>query len=301
MGKERKNKFLKKCIEIQNNEAFKCDKVSFMFKGGIIATMPHSDPNSRVFFRRNGNYQFTMSATGSIPLPYGSMPRLILCWITTEAVKTKSKHIYLGNSLCDLIRKIGLEPSGGKFGSIFRLKEQIKRLLSCCMSLTYDTGPQFSVDHVFIAEDANIIWHKRKFNKKYEELDNENDSFFHPKILTNTSRSTLVLSDKFYNEVITNPIPFNIDALLQFTQSPFEMDLYLWFNYRMYYLSTPTCIRWTCLMKQFGAGYKLVKHFKQAFIKHLIKVKLVYNDLNVEPIKQGLVLYPSNTHVKKKQ
>lgn len=40
--------------------------------------------------------------------PYGSIPRLFLFWLVTEAKRKKSRHIRLGNSLDNFMREIGL-------------------------------------------------------------------------------------------------------------------------------------------------------------------------------------------------
>ena len=39
-----------------------------------------------------------MTATGNYKLPFGNLPRLILAWVSTEAVRTQSREIVLGKS-----------------------------------------------------------------------------------------------------------------------------------------------------------------------------------------------------------
>ena len=41
-------------------------------------------------------------------LPYGNLPRLILAWICTEAVRTQSREIVLGRSLSKFMRALGI-------------------------------------------------------------------------------------------------------------------------------------------------------------------------------------------------
>lgn len=64
----------------------------------------------------------------SIGLPYGTKPRLVMAFIATEAVRTRSQEIVLGNSLSQFMQRLDLTPTGGRWGTIPMLKEQMKRL-----------------------------------------------------------------------------------------------------------------------------------------------------------------------------
>jgi hypothetical protein len=48
--------------------------------------MPHSKPAESFFERSNGSVTLTMMAPPKIGLPYGSMPRLLMVWITTDKI-----------------------------------------------------------------------------------------------------------------------------------------------------------------------------------------------------------------------
>jgi hypothetical protein len=68
----------------------------------------------------------------SIGYPYGVIPRLLLLWIITEAVQTKSRRLLLGRSLADFMGGVGLSPNTGrgKRSDAKRLHEQMDRLFS---------------------------------------------------------------------------------------------------------------------------------------------------------------------------
>ncbi|MDA8266643.1 MAG: hypothetical protein M0T79_15140 [Actinomycetota bacterium] len=57
------------------------------------ATLPHSDPKTAIIERKNGALSLTMAAPPSVGPPCGSIPRLLLAWVTTEAVRTKSREL----------------------------------------------------------------------------------------------------------------------------------------------------------------------------------------------------------------
>ena len=54
-----------------------------------------------------------MTAVGKTKLPFGNIPRLLLAWVSTEAVRTQSRMLVLGSSLSEFMRKLGLEDRSG--------------------------------------------------------------------------------------------------------------------------------------------------------------------------------------------
>ena len=71
----------------------------------LIAT--HQSGNRTRYVRRNGPYTLVMSTNGLYKLPFGNLPRLILAWVCTEAVRTQSRVLILGDSLSDFMRELG--------------------------------------------------------------------------------------------------------------------------------------------------------------------------------------------------
>jgi hypothetical protein len=112
--------------------------------------------------------------------------------------------------------------------------------------------------------------------------------------------STLTLSEKFFNEITTAPIPIDMRALKALKRSPLALDLYLWLTFRTGYLKTQTAITWEQLQMQFGAEYGLKKNFKAALIDALQKVRVVYSGVNVSSTNVGIILKPGSTSVPKK-
>jgi len=74
----------------------------------VLTTLPHRRPQGNRFERLNGWQSLRMVAPRRIGLPYGVYPRLLLMFITTEALRKKSRQIHLGATPNDLARKLGL-------------------------------------------------------------------------------------------------------------------------------------------------------------------------------------------------
>jgi len=115
----------------------------------VQCTLPHSDPGDvEAFTRRDGNLVFGVrsgydhKAQKRIGLPYGSISRLLLLWMTSEAVRTNNARLELGDVLNDFLRDVGLDPktSWGKRGDVKRLKEQMLRLFTAETSFSHAEG-----------------------------------------------------------------------------------------------------------------------------------------------------------------
>ena len=112
------------------------DDLAFIARELILCTLPHSDPEDVLSWsRKNGDLTLSIQAginkkTGkSYGIPYGIIPRLILVWLVTEILRTKSRRLALGNRLADFLLKLGLDPSrGGKFSDARRAREQKRKL-----------------------------------------------------------------------------------------------------------------------------------------------------------------------------
>lgn len=94
-------------------------------------------------------------ADSEVGLPYDSIPRLLMSWITTEAVKTKQRELILGRTFSEFIAELEMIPSGGRWGSITRLKDQMKKLFSASISCTYDDGQNWGIRNIMPVEGVS--------------------------------------------------------------------------------------------------------------------------------------------------
>ena len=86
--------------------------LGFMARLLALCSLPRTNPGNRIQYKRaNGPYTLYMTAGGGNKLPYGNLPRLVLAWVSTEAVRTQSRVLILGSSLSKFMRKLGMERS----------------------------------------------------------------------------------------------------------------------------------------------------------------------------------------------
>ena len=133
---ENLDKLVRQALMIEAEDARQAGAVRFMARALTQATMPHKATPGNEFKRRNGSFTLSMLSPSDIGLPYGSIPRLLVSWLTTEAVRSKSPVLELGPSLSAFMAELDLTPTGGRWGSITRLRDQMTRLFASSVTLS---------------------------------------------------------------------------------------------------------------------------------------------------------------------
>lgn len=279
LSPENLNALVNQALAIEDADAREAGALGFMARAMVQATLPHRKVDSTYFERKNGAFTLSMQALPKVGLPYGALPRLLLAWTTTEAVKTKSRELELGDSMSAFMAELGLTATGGKTGSITRLKNQTRRLFTATVAASYEDENHIEDMGYRLADRSVLWWH----SKDPEQI--------------GLWKSTVTLSEQFFNEVVDRPVPIDMRAMKALKQSPMALDIYTWLTYRMSYLKRPTVIPWVAVATMFGSNYKQLKHFKQAFIEELRRVMVVYPKVRVEVTDDGLMVKPSPTHI----
>jgi hypothetical protein len=91
--------------------------VVFLCATFVRFTLPHRAHAAAQFERRDGNRVVTFMSPTSVGLPHGMWPRLILSYLSTQAVRTGCREIELGSSMSAFLRKLGSRATGGANGN----------------------------------------------------------------------------------------------------------------------------------------------------------------------------------------
>ncbi len=256
--------------------------LGFMPRILVLTTLPHRRPTTHRFERINGRYSLCLDARRSIGLPYGLYPRLILIYLATQAVCTKSPEIELGRTPDDLARRLGLTPITGPRGTAKRLLDQLHRLVSTRFRWQYskDFRTQESGHGLITSSDPTLGLLMACFQRRRPTWNPE-----------------LVLGRQFFQEITRSAVPVDLRAIERLKGSPLAIDIYIWLTYRMSYLRRPCTIPWKALEDQFGAAYSRSRDFRRSFCTHLHEVAGVYPTVRLRQADTGLLLYPSPPHV----
>ena len=266
--------------------------VGFLYSGWCQAALPHKrladdqvwkTTTERVTLvvepgRRNLTGQGSMAWVG---VPYGSRARLILLYLQSEALRTRSRDIELGRSLHAWLGRLGI-PIGGK--SFKDVREQADRLSRCRLTFHLQAGAgrsglvnQNIVDAAMFVDDGG-----------HASNGQEQGSLF-----IETAR----LSETFFEQLKKHPVPLEEAAIRAISNNSQALDVYCWLAYRLHVLPQARTVSWGALYAQFGSSYKRLAHFKIRFVESLKVATAVYRDADVELVDRGLILKPSRPPV----
>lgn len=253
--------------------------IVYVPKALVITTLPYSKFKGAEFVRQNGHHRLSVLASESVGIPYGVIPRLLLIWVATEAKIHKTRDIELGRSFRDFMLKLNLQCTGGKNGTIGRVRKQLRSLFHC------------SISSSLIADE----WQDIEFGMRLADYSH---FWWQPHCEFSEKTGYIKLSEVFYNEIGHEAIPIDLRAVRSLQRSPMALDIYMWLSWRVFSLKKSCVIPWGELQKQFGSNYKKGWHFEHAFSLHLVRIKHVYPQVLAHAIKgRGLMLYPSRPHV----
>ena len=254
--------------------------MGFMARLMMLCSLPRTNPgDQREYIRRNGPFKLGITAGIDYKLPYGNLPRLLLAWVCTEAVRTQSRDLVLGDSLSEFMRKLGIYSTSG--GEHTRLRNQMKRLFHSHVQLVYEdeTGGRFVSAQ--IADSGEFWWNPKRPNDR------------------TLWKSKIELGEKFFHEIITSSVPLDMNILKALKRSPLGLDLYLWLTYRTFSLKRPLSLTWPQLYRQFGADpakagdTRTVDNFRTDCLRELKKIKTAWPELNYRTAKGVMIVSPS--------
>ena len=254
-------------------------EMGFMTRLMALCSLPRSNPGDRYQYTRiNGPYKLIMSRTGDYKLPFGHIPRLLLGWVCTEAVRTQSPRLVLGKTLSDFMRVVGIDPAGASYA---RVRNQMKRLFSCSVVLIYTGAGRESQVNTLFADRTDFWWTDDKPGSK--------------------GQNTIELSHNFFNEIIHHPVPLDLHILKALSRCSLGLDLYQWLNYRTFALDRPLRVSWTQIYRQFAQdpGRAHSKHhvaeFRRDVLRELLKIKIAWPGLDYATPRGTLELLPTTT------
>lgn len=283
-------KLIQAATEIQMDGPADHDK-AFLARQLVQTTLPHADPGAvPVWSRSNGNVTLLIqqgykSNGEGIGHPYGTLPRLIMYWMTTEAVRTKNARLVLGDSLAAFMEELGLDSrSKGPRSDRVRLEQQMRRLFAARISfegtLQADGAGAEMVEYMPIARRTVFWWSQKDPAQKalwesYVELDSE-----------------------FFAAITANPVPVDLRALRALKRSPLALDLYSLLTYQAFRASKtgrPVYMTWRQMQTALGTSYASHTDLKKSIKLALAKIGAVYPGLEIGDRDGGIEVLPEST------
>ena len=245
--------------------------------GFAMTSLPHKRIED-AFWKRQGNRTTLLVESGRnrdgelIGVPYGSIARLILLYLQTEAVRTGNPEVELGRSMKAWMVRMSLS-AGGKTYQL--VAEQARRISGCRLTFFTDlANAELRSNGAFVQSSISLAG------------------------LADESQSTLWqdrvrLDDGFWKSLKEHPVPVREEALRAIGTRSFAIDVYIWLAYRLHALIKPTSVTWPAIHAQFGAGFRLIRQIKPTFLEALQMALAVYPEARVDIEDRGIVLHPS--------
>ncbi len=252
--------------------------------------LPRSEVEGRVFERRSGKASLLVEAghwnTGKEwveqPVPYGTRPRLVLINICSEAVRTKSPVVNVGESVRAFLRRLGID-CGGQ--SMKNFKQQMIALSCCRLTLGYARA------------DGQVGQIASNPVSRFQAWlsDEEGQKGLWP--------GELELSQPFFESLREHAVPLDGEAIGKLQHSSHALDVYSWLAHRLCRVESNAgqMVSWAALNEQFGKKSSEPNDFRKTFKAALSKAYSVYPDARVELVRNGLRLLPSPPPCKKER
>jgi hypothetical protein len=269
--------------------------IAYMARQLVQATLPHSDPGDVAAWKRtNGSLTLVIrpgwdsKRDRPIGYPYGVIPRLVMFWIVTEAIRTGNRRLYLGPSLAAFMRQLGLDPDNGSIGAkrsdAHRLRDQMMRLFRATISFERCDGDEHDWLDMQVAPAGStcLWWDHRGVGRA--------DLF----------GGWIKLGEQFFEAITSAPVPADLRALKALKRSPLALDLYAFVSYRAF-VATQTgkaqFITWVQLAGQLGTDYANVADFRRKAKAALRKIRVVYPGLRLGAKQGGVEILPGASAV----
>ena len=245
--------------------------------GFAMTSLPHKKV-AEGLWKRQGNRTTLLVESGRtrdgglVGVPYGSIARLILLYLQTEAIRTGNPEIELGRSMKAWMTRMSLS-AGGKTYQL--VTEQARRISACRLTFfTELANAELRSNGAFVQSSISLAG-----------VTDENQ----PTLWQDRVR----LDEGFWRSLKEHPVPVREEALRAIGTRSLAIDVYIWLAYRLHALTKATPITWTAIHAQFGAGFKLVRQIKPTFLEALQLALAVYPEAHVDVEEQGIVLHPS--------
>jgi len=251
--------------------------------GFAMTSLPHKRIEDAVW-RRQGPNTTLLVASGHneqgaiIGVPYGSIARLILLYLQTEAIRTGSAEVELGRSMNAWLSRMSLTIGGRTYQLV---SEQARRISACRLTFFFERpGAKVFENGAFVSGGISMAG----------VSDPRQPTLWQEKVR---------LDDGFLRSLREHPVPVREEAVRVIGTRSMALDIYIWLAYRLHVLMKPTPISWLSVHTQFGSGFKHVRQFKPTFAEALSMALAVYPEAHIDVGPEGLTLFPSPPAVAK--
>ncbi len=248
----------------------------YVHAGFAMTALPHKRTDASEWVRDGADIRLRIESGKShdgtaAGIPFGYVARLILFYLQTEAIKTRSREVELGRSMHSWLKAMGLNSGGKGYEAV---REQSRRLSLCRLTFyRLSEGGEAVLNGSFVRE---AILPSRDVGSQLSLW-----------------RETVVLDEVFYESLVRHPLPVRESAIRALSGRSMAIDLYVWLAYRLHHLNHAIKVPWPAVYRQFGTGFALPRQFKAHAREALALALAAYPEAQVRVDDEALTLMPS--------
>ena len=196
--------------------------LAFSSRPFVLCGLPVRKPShgELLFERRNGSFVLQITGHPQFGLPFGQ-DRLVPIYLATLAVQQKSQTVRF-RSGAEMLETFGMQKGGKEYKRLVGAFERI-------FGSTIFFGTDNMVGKAKLVQRSRFnflqeaqIWYDRNLDQ-------------HP--LSDEFENVIVLSDEFYRETTSHPIPTDLEAVKVLAGAPAALDIFMWLSYRCFVAS----------------------------------------------------------------
>jgi hypothetical protein len=261
------------------------DEIAYQHSILCQTGLPYRDPGAAVreWERNQGNASLLIEAGKArdpdsgewvkLGLPWGPKARLVLLHLNSEAIRTQSPEVDVGDSLTAFVKRLGLTTDGR---TVRTIKDQVGALSGALIRMAFagekgafqiDTKVVSGFDLWFPKDDRQrVLW-----------------------------PSVVRLSGDYFESLQRHAVPLDERAIAALSHSAMALDVYAWLAQRLHRIPKPhrQFIPWPMLKDQFGPDFERLRKFREKFMEALRQAHVVYPAAKIDVTGQGLFLYTS--------
>jgi hypothetical protein len=186
--------------------------------GFAMTSLPHRRITDPLWARQSNRTKLLVESGrtgdgGWIGVPYGSVARLILLYLQTEAIRTSNPEVELGRSMRGWMTRMSLASGGRNYQLV---AEQARRISACRLTFLTDltSGAEHRHNGAFVQDAISLAGIS------------ESDQ---PSLWQDRVR----LDQGFWKSLQSHPVPVREEAIRAIGPRSMAIDVYIWLAYRL--------------------------------------------------------------------
>jgi len=207
-------------IELVRLKRDQCDQnLCFTSRPFVLCGLPvrRLPPDQLLYERRNGQLILQITGHPEYGLSFGQ-DRIVPIFVATMAVRQKSQTIRF-RTAAEMLDTFGMHKGGKEYR---RLVAAFERIFGATMFFGTDK----------LTNTAKVV-HRSRFSF-FREAQIWYNRRADDSISSDQFANVIVLSDEFYQEAVSHPIPTDLEAVKILAPAPAALDLYVWLSYRCF-------------------------------------------------------------------